>query len=83
MATAALSVPGVLDLTDALGHPVHISEIQDDEAALPRRHIRIELAVAATERTVDVARAVRATITEALTDAPTVAVLVTEVTEVL
>ncbi|MFF4351847.1 nucleopolyhedrovirus P10 family protein [Streptomyces sp. NPDC001530] len=79
VATAALSVPGVTHLTDVLGRPVHITEVTGEEATLPRRHVRVELAVSAHERTVDVARAVRAAVMEALTDTPSVAVLVTAV----
>ncbi|AVH59480.1 MULTISPECIES: nucleopolyhedrovirus P10 family protein [Streptomyces] len=79
VAAAALSVPGVTHLTAALGRPVHIEDVTGTDPALPRRHVRVELAVSADERTVDVARAVRATITENLPDAPSVAVLVTAV----
>lgn len=78
-ATAALSVRGVLHLTDVLGHPVRITEVHGGGTALPRRHIRVELAVTTTERTVDVARAVRTAVTDALTDTPSVTVLVTAV----
>ena len=80
-ATAALSVPGVTHLTDVLGRPVHITDTPGAETALPRRHVRIELAVAADKRTADVTRSVRTAITEALQDTPTVAVLVTDVRE--
>ncbi|GAX50405.1 nucleopolyhedrovirus P10 family protein [Streptomyces olivochromogenes] len=78
-ATAALSVPGVIHLTDVLGRPVHIENVPGKDPALARRHVRVELAVAATERTVDVARAVRAAVADALPDAPSVAALVTAV----
>jgi hypothetical protein len=78
-ATAALSVPGVTHLTNALGHPVHITDLSGGETSLPRRHVRVELAVTAQERTVDVARAVRAAVTRALPDGPSVAVVVTAV----
>ncbi|MER5827743.1 nucleopolyhedrovirus P10 family protein, partial [Streptomyces mirabilis] len=78
-ATAALSVPGVLHLTDVLGHPVHIENVPGKDPALARRHVRVELAVAATERTVDVARAVRAAVADALPDTPSVTALVTSV----
>ncbi|GGZ34209.1 nucleopolyhedrovirus P10 family protein [Streptomyces poonensis] len=47
--------------------------------ALPRRHVRVEIAVAASRRTLDVARAVRAAAGGALPDHPSVAVLVTAV----
>lgn len=79
VATAALAVPGVLHLTDVLGHPVHIGNAPGEEPALARRHVRVELAVAATERTVDVATAVRTAVADALADTPSVAVLVTQV----
>lgn len=78
-ATAALSVPGVLHLTDVLGRPVHIENVPGKDPALARRHVRVELAVAATERTADVARAVRAAVADALPDTPSVAALVTAV----
>ncbi|MFJ8543566.1 nucleopolyhedrovirus P10 family protein [Streptomyces sp. NPDC093586] len=79
-AGAALAVPGVRGLTDALGRPVHITE-QDTgrEAALPRRHVRVELAVGADRPAAEVARAVRAAVAAALPDRPTVAVLVTAI----
>lgn len=80
VAGAALSVPGVSRLTGTLGglgRAVHIEERQDDAASLPRRHVRVELAVRTGHRAVTVAREVRAAVTEALPDTPTVAVLVT------
>lgn len=78
-ATAALMVPGVDHLTGGLGRAaVHITELQE-EGSLPRRHARVELAVSANHRAVDVARQVRAAVTESLPDHPTVAVLVTAV----
>ncbi|MFJ6743415.1 nucleopolyhedrovirus P10 family protein [Streptomyces sp. NPDC091279] len=46
---------------------------------LPRRHARVEIAVAAGHRAVEVAREVRRAVSEALPDHPTVAVLVTTV----
>ena len=79
---AALAVPGVAGLTGVLGglaRPVHIEEHAGD-AALPRRHVRVEIAVRADRRTLDVAREVRATASQALPDHPSVAVLVTVVT---
>ncbi|WP_369245651.1 nucleopolyhedrovirus P10 family protein [Streptomyces sp. R41] len=79
VAAAALSVLGVTHLTDLLGRPVHIEDVRGDDSALPRRHVRVELAVAADERTVEVARAVRTAVTQTLTDTPSVAVLVTAV----
>ncbi|MEU6671123.1 nucleopolyhedrovirus P10 family protein [Streptomyces sp. NPDC046727] len=81
VAAAALGVPGVVRLTGSLGGPgraVHIEE-HADEAALPRRHVRVELTTDATHRAVDVARLVRAAVRTALPDRPTVAVLVTAV----
>ncbi|WAZ20822.1 nucleopolyhedrovirus P10 family protein [Streptomyces cinnabarinus] len=80
-ARAALAVPGVAGLAGApvgLGRPVHIEE-RPAGAALPARHVRLELAMAADHRAVEVARAVRAEVAKALSDHPTVAVLVTAV----
>ncbi|MDX3619054.1 hypothetical protein PV678_41435, partial [Streptomyces europaeiscabiei] len=48
--------------------------------ALPRRHILLELAVTAERRALDVAREVRAAVSEALSEHPSVAVLITAVT---
>ncbi|MFE1956309.1 nucleopolyhedrovirus P10 family protein, partial [Streptomyces sp. NPDC059524] len=62
VADAARAVPGVARLTGALGglgRPVHIEERaqgRQGEAALPRRHVRVELAVARGARALDVAR---------------------------
>jgi hypothetical protein len=81
IAAAALAVPGVTRLTDVLGQPVHAETAPATEPALPRRHIRVELAVSPGERAVDVARAVRTAITEAARDTPSVAVLVTAVSQ--
>ncbi|MGI5374413.1 nucleopolyhedrovirus P10 family protein [Streptomyces sp. CA-251387] len=78
---AAQAVPGVTRLTGALGglaRAVHIEERQD-EAALPHRHARVEIAVSADHRAVEVAREVRRKAGAALPDHPTVAVLVTAV----
>jgi hypothetical protein len=77
-AAAALAVPGVSHLTDGLGRAVHLTERQE-EGSLPHRHARVELAVDADHRAVDVAREVRTAVAEALLDHPTVAVLVTAV----
>ncbi|MFH8977732.1 nucleopolyhedrovirus P10 family protein [Streptomyces sp. NPDC017890] len=77
-AGAALAVPGVARLTATLGRPVHVTEVPLGPA-LPRRHVRVELAVDADHRAVEVARRVRAAVAEALPDRPSVAVLVTEV----
>jgi hypothetical protein len=77
-AAAALSVPGVTGLTAALGRAVQVEERQG-ERALPRRHVRVEVAVDAERRAVDVARAVRREVGKTLPGHPTVAVLVTVV----
>ncbi|MER7055873.1 MULTISPECIES: nucleopolyhedrovirus P10 family protein [unclassified Streptomyces] len=77
-AGAALSVQGVARLTTTLGRPVQVTELSRGPA-LPRRHVRLELAVDADHRAVEVARRVRAAVAEALPDRPSVAVLVTEV----
>jgi hypothetical protein len=81
-AAAALSVPGVTHLTGSLGglgRAVHIEERQQEEAALPHRHVRVEVAVDGRRRALDVARQVRTAVRESLDDHPTVAVLVTTV----
>ncbi|MFH8660109.1 nucleopolyhedrovirus P10 family protein [Streptomyces afghaniensis] len=75
VAAAALKVPGVLRLTGALGHPVHI-EVLPGDAALAHRHVRLELAVREDHRARDVARQVRTAVRTTLPDHPTVAVLV-------
>ncbi|MFI9758715.1 nucleopolyhedrovirus P10 family protein [Streptomyces sp. NPDC051963] len=80
VAEAALGVPGVTGLTGTLGRAVHIEERQTDDTVLPHRHVRVELATAADHRALDVAREVRAAVSKALRNAPTVAVLVTAVT---
>ncbi|MFF4092228.1 nucleopolyhedrovirus P10 family protein [Streptomyces nigra] len=75
----ALAVPGVAGLTGALGGPgrsVHV-ETRQEGAALPHRHVRVEVAVAADHRAVEVAREVRERVGRALADRPTVAVVVT------
>ncbi|QFZ77112.1 nucleopolyhedrovirus P10 family protein [Streptomyces fagopyri] len=76
---AVLSVPGVDGLAGALGRPVRFAEVRGTDPALPRRHVRVEVAVSAAGRAADVARAVRARVAEALPDVPSVAVLVTDV----
>ncbi|MEU3617715.1 nucleopolyhedrovirus P10 family protein [Streptomyces sp. NPDC006872] len=80
-ATAALSVPGVTGTSAVLGRGVRIEEHQDatTAAALPRRHARVEITVAADRPALAVTRAVRTAVAEALPDHPTVAVLVTAV----
>ncbi|MEV5611399.1 nucleopolyhedrovirus P10 family protein [Streptomyces sp. NPDC052225] len=81
VAEAALAVPGVVRLTGSLGglgRAVHIeSRPAEAAASLPRRHVRVELAVSPDARALDVARAVREAVATALADGPTVAVLVT------
>ncbi|MFE8960025.1 nucleopolyhedrovirus P10 family protein [Streptomyces iakyrus] len=79
VADAALGVPGVLRLTGTLGHPVHIEELSREGAALPHRHVRLELAVGADRRARDVAREVRTVVRRALPDHPTVAVVVSAI----
>ncbi|CAM5647604.1 hypothetical protein [Streptomyces canus] len=78
-AGAALSVPGVDRLTGLLGRPVHLGDRDTGDGSLPRRHVRVELAVGADRRALDVAREVRAAVGAVLADRPTVAVLVTGV----
>ncbi|GAA3503544.1 hypothetical protein GCM10019016_106540 [Streptomyces prasinosporus] len=78
VAVVVLAVPGVTRLTGATGRPVQLTE-RPGGAALPRRHARVDLAVRADHRALDVARAVRTAVSEALPDRPTVAVLVTAV----
>ncbi|MEU0896413.1 nucleopolyhedrovirus P10 family protein [Streptomyces massasporeus] len=79
VAAAALEVPGVLRLTGTLGHPVHIEELSREGAALPHRHVRLELAVGADRRARDVAREVRTAVRRVLPDHPTVAVVVSAI----
>ncbi|MGW5371905.1 nucleopolyhedrovirus P10 family protein, partial [Streptomyces sp. NPDC004011] len=79
VAAAALSVPGVTRLTGSLGglgRAVHI-ERRAGAAALPHRHVRVELATDGTLRALDVSRQVREAVRDALDDHPTVAVLIT------
>lgn len=73
VATAVRSVPGVTRLA-----AVHIAALSGT-ASLPRRHVRVEFETGASARTLDVARAVRTRVTEALPDRPSVAALVTAV----
>ncbi|WP_069772916.1 nucleopolyhedrovirus P10 family protein [Streptomyces sp. LUP30] len=75
---AALSVAGVTRLTDVVGRAVRLEE-REHATALPHRHARVEIAVSAHHRALDVARQVRAAVSEALRDHPTVTVLVTAV----
>ncbi|MER6528088.1 nucleopolyhedrovirus P10 family protein [Streptomyces sp. NPDC001508] len=81
-ATAALSVPGVVRLTGSLGglgRGVHCEERRHGPDASPHRHVRVELAVAAGHRPLDVVRQVRTAVAAALEGRTTVAVLVTAV----
>ncbi|MGW1273307.1 nucleopolyhedrovirus P10 family protein [Streptomyces sp. NPDC002491] len=78
-AAAALAVPGVTGTSGGLGRPVRLEERHDTTAALPRRHVQLEITTAAAHRTLDVALAVRAAVSAALPDRPTVSVLVTAV----
>ncbi|MDG4858692.1 nucleopolyhedrovirus P10 family protein, partial [Streptomyces sp. T-3] len=80
-AEAALSVPGVACLTAELGHAVHIEQRTPPPGtvALPGRHVRVELAVRAGYRAVDVAMAVRREVSRALPGQPSAAVLVTRI----
>ncbi|MEV5332118.1 hypothetical protein [Streptomyces werraensis] len=79
VAAAVLRVSGVSRLTGVWGRPVRLGEQAPAAAeALPRRHARVHLAVAAGFRPLEVARAVRTAVTAALPDRPTVAVLVTD-----
>ncbi|MET9257006.1 nucleopolyhedrovirus P10 family protein [Streptomyces sp. NPDC003717] len=81
VAEVVRAVAGVARLTDTLGRPVRVTETAEEErgASLPRRHVRVELAVAAGHRPVEVARRVRAVVADALPDHPSVAVLVSAV----
>ncbi|MFI1508440.1 nucleopolyhedrovirus P10 family protein [Streptomyces sp. NPDC020597] len=78
-AAAALAVPGVTGTSGVLGRAVRLEERHDTTAALPRRHVQLEITTAAAHRTLDVALAVRAAVSAALPDRPTVTVLVTAV----
>ncbi|GAA2460064.1 nucleopolyhedrovirus P10 family protein [Streptomyces macrosporus] len=87
---AVLAVPGVARLAPALGHgdrPVWIEDALpgDRGGAPPGRHVRIQLAISAEHRVLDVVRAARAAVASAAAaGAPgsvTVAVVVTEVTD--
>ncbi|MGW1467464.1 hypothetical protein ACWCPT_24335 [Streptomyces sp. NPDC002308] len=68
---AAAAVPGVVSLTQVLGAPVTTAA----------DHVRVEVATAGGHRALDVARAVRTAVTDALEDGPPVSVLVTAVVE--
>ncbi|MBN0044123.1 nucleopolyhedrovirus P10 family protein [Streptomyces actuosus] len=77
-ARAALSVAGVAALTEVLGRAVHLEE-QTRPDALPRRYVRVEIAVGEGHRAVEVAREVRAAVSATWADHPNVAILVTAV----
>ncbi|MEU3886502.1 nucleopolyhedrovirus P10 family protein [Streptomyces sp. NPDC029041] len=79
VAAAAVGVPGALHLTGTLGHPVHIELLFPEGAALPHRHVRLELAVGSDRRARDVAREVRTAVRRTLSDHPTVAVVVSAI----
>ncbi|MBQ0830295.1 nucleopolyhedrovirus P10 family protein [Streptomyces tagetis] len=79
VAGVVLGVAGVDRLTGTLGRAVHLSESAPGPAALARRHVRVELAVGADHPPLEVALRVRAAVSDALPDHPTVAVLVTAV----
>ncbi|MEU0999150.1 nucleopolyhedrovirus P10 family protein [Streptomyces tibetensis] len=79
VAAAALGVPSVLRLTGTLGHPVHIELLFPEGAALPHRHVRLEVAVSSDQRARDVAREVRTAVRRTLPDHPTVAVVVSAI----
>ena len=78
VALAVLAVAGVARLTGTPGRPVRLTVTPPGQAELSHRHVRVDLAVAAGHRALDVARTVRATVRETLPDRPTVAVLVTD-----
>lgn len=69
--TTAAGVPGVAALTRVLGSAVHTAP----------DHVRVELATTADHRALDVARAVRAAVADAVDGHPPVTVLVTAVVE--
>ncbi|MFD3512402.1 nucleopolyhedrovirus P10 family protein [Streptomyces sp. NPDC058657] len=74
-ARIAAAVPGVAGLTPVLGSRA----VTYDGTALPRPHVRVELAVAGGRRAREVALAVRAALGDTLPGRPSVAVLVTDV----
>ncbi|MGW1405760.1 hypothetical protein [Streptomyces sp. NPDC002403] len=69
--SAAAGVSGVVTLTRVLGHAVHAGP----------DHVRVELATDPGHRALDVARAVRGAVADAVEGHPSVAVLVTAVVE--
>ncbi|MFH9429131.1 nucleopolyhedrovirus P10 family protein [Streptomyces sp. NPDC017615] len=81
VAAAVLTVAGVARLTSGLsgrGQAVRV-ERRATGAALPHRHVYVELTTDPAHRAVEVAQRVRAAVRETLEDRPTVAVLVTGV----
>ncbi|MEZ3180580.1 nucleopolyhedrovirus P10 family protein [Streptomyces pimonensis] len=78
VAAAALTVAGVSRLTGTLGRSVHLTE-HPAGGALPRRHVRVDLALVADACALDVARDVRSAVASAPTGGSTVAVLITAV----
>ncbi|MGW0117218.1 hypothetical protein [Streptomyces sp. NPDC003327] len=70
LALAVLAVAGVAAVTDTFGPPVHRG---------PGGEVRVELAVTAGRRALDVARAARAAVTAAAPEATAVTVLVSDV----
>ncbi|MGK5627421.1 nucleopolyhedrovirus P10 family protein [Streptomyces sp. URMC 123] len=84
LAATVTAVPGVAGLSSVLGglgRPIRVSDSPGEAAALPRRHVLVQLAVAAGHRPLDVARAVRRAVSEAAAPGrpATVAVVVTDV----
>ncbi|WP_030815547.1 hypothetical protein [Streptomyces sp. NRRL F-2799] len=81
VAAAVLTVAGVTRLTAAFGDRGHAVRVErrESDAALPHRHVYVELATSSEHRATEVAQRVRAAVRETLEDRPTVAVLVTGV----
>ncbi|MFD4791707.1 nucleopolyhedrovirus P10 family protein [Streptomyces sp. NPDC058459] len=81
VAAAVLTVAGVARLTAAFGDRGHAVRVERraSDAALPHRHVYVELATDSAHRATEVAQRVRAAVRETLEDRPTVAVLVTGV----
>ncbi|MFJ6906417.1 nucleopolyhedrovirus P10 family protein [Streptomyces griseoluteus] len=81
VAAAVLTVAGVTRLTAAFGDRGHAVRVQrrESDAALPHRHVYVEVATDPAHRAAEVAQRVRVAVRDALEDRPTVAVLVTGV----
>ncbi|WP_436740266.1 nucleopolyhedrovirus P10 family protein [Streptomyces sp. BBFR102] len=75
-ASTALAVPGVARLGGAFGGRTGAVRMDHPAPGRPA-HVRLELVVSPGHRPLEVARAVRHAVTEALPDRPSVAVLVT------